>query len=59
VHFGAVVTAVVEFLGAHAAAGEGRCEVAAHLHLVDERMLLAVADLQADASNDSVVGCMN
>ena len=49
VHFGAVVATVVHLFGAHAASGKGWREVAAHLHLVDKRMLFAVADFQADA----------
>ncbi len=47
VHLGAEVAAVLQVQAAHAGAGEGRREVAAHRYLVVERVLLAVADLQA------------
>ncbi|MNE83759.1 hypothetical protein D3C80_1806020 [compost metagenome] len=48
-HFGPVVTAIVELLGTHAATGKRWREIAAHLHLINERMLVAMADFQADA----------
>src|SRR5471030_89537 len=47
-HFGPVVATVVELLGPHPATGKGRREVTAHLHLVDEWVLLAMTDFQAD-----------
>ena len=48
-HFGPVITTVVELFGTHPATGKRRREVAAHLHLVDERLLFAMTDFKVDA----------
>ncbi len=46
-HLGTEVAAILQVQAAHAGTREGRREVAAHQHLVEEPMLLAMTDLQA------------
>ncbi|MNH26581.1 hypothetical protein D3C72_1790720 [compost metagenome] len=47
-HLGTVVATVLQLLGAQPAQGERWREVATHLHLIDERLLLTMANLQTD-----------